>query len=80
MNLLFMTNIKNFKEYSQFESLKDFNNNIEQWMFEYKKHFTESELIALKRLIRYSAKIPGVCTARINTIIEATNKKANGYG
>ncbi len=32
------------------ESLKDFNNNIEQWTIEYKQHFTTSERIDLKTL------------------------------
>lgn len=80
MNLLFSSNIQNFKKYSQFNSIKDFNNNIEQWMAEYKHQFTPSELIALKRLIRYSAKIYGVANAKINTILDSINEKANGYG
>lgn len=69
---VYMTNIENFESYSQFKSLKDFNNQIEMWLAEYKSIFTKSELIALKRLIRFSAKIPGICTARINTILKAT--------
>lgn len=80
MIFLIQSNIQNFKEYSQFKSLKDFNNNIEQWMIEYKQQFTPSELIALKRLIRYSAKIYGVANAKINTILDSINEKSNGYG
>jgi hypothetical protein len=80
MIFLLTNNIKNFKRHSQFKSLKDFNNNIEQWMIEYKHQFTTSELIALKRLIRYSAKVPGISNAKINTILNAINEKANGYG
>jgi len=73
-------NITNFKQYSQFKSLKDFNNNIEQWMVDYKSYFTKSELIALKRLVRFSAKVFGVSNAKINTILQAINEKENGYG
>jgi len=80
MKTLFIGSIKQFKNYSQFKSLKDFNNNIEQWMVEYKHIFTQSELIALKRLIRYAAKIPGIANATINTILNAINEKSNGYG
>ncbi|MGE8081199.1 hypothetical protein [Peribacillus loiseleuriae] len=56
MEFLVIDNIETFKKYCQFKSVKDFNNNIEQWMIEYKQHFTTSERIALKRLIRYAAK------------------------
>ena len=64
-------NIEQFKHLSQFRDLKDFNNNIEQWMIDLKQKFTKSELIALKRLIRYSAKIAGVCNAKIQTLVSA---------
>lgn len=67
-------NIEQFKRLSQFRDLKDFNNNIEQWMIDLKSKFTKSELIALKRLIRYSAKIAGVCNAKIATIVSATHE------
>lgn len=71
-------NIKQFKHLSQFTTLKDFNNNIEMWLAEYKNQFTKSELIALKRLIRFSAKVYGVSTASINTILNATQKDGIG--
>lgn len=66
-------NIANFAHLSQFRDLKDFNNNVEQWMIDIKEEFTKSELIALKRLIRFSAKVPGVCNAKIQTIIATTH-------
>ncbi|PLT34520.1 hypothetical protein [Bacillus sp. V5-8f] len=71
--------IESFKELSQFTNLKDFNNHIEQWMIEVKKEFTKSELAALKRLIRFSAKIAGVCHAKIGTVVSATHEK-DGMG
>ncbi|MBE2939089.1 hypothetical protein, partial [Anoxybacillus flavithermus] len=67
-------NIEQFKHLSQFRDLKDFNNNIEQWMIDLKSKFTKSELIALKRLIRFSAKVAGVCNAKIATIVSATHE------
>lgn len=71
-------NIANFAHLSQFHDLRDFNNNVEQWMIDIKKEFTKSELIALKRLIRFSAKVPGICNAKIQTIVAATHADAIG--
>jgi uncharacterized protein YqkB len=68
-------NIEQFKHLSQFRDLIDFNNNIEQWMIDLKSKFTKSELIALKRLIRYSAKVAGVCNAKIQTLVSACHEK-----
>lgn len=67
-------NIEQFKHLSQFRDLIDFNNNIEQWMIDLKAKFTKSELIALKRLIRYSAKVAGVCNAKIQTLVSACHE------
>ncbi|WP_430789480.1 hypothetical protein VBD025_03955 [Virgibacillus flavescens] len=68
-------NINNFSDLSQFKDIRDFNNSIEQWMLDIKKKFTKSELVALKRLIRFSAKVKGVCNAKIGTIVSATHEK-----
>ncbi|MBE2905522.1 hypothetical protein [Anoxybacillus flavithermus] len=67
-------NIEQFKHLSQFRDLKDFNNHIEQWMIDLKQKFTKSELIALKRLIRFSAKVAGVCNAKIQTLVSACHE------
>ncbi|MED4038115.1 hypothetical protein [Niallia taxi] len=72
-------NILNFKQLSQFKDIKDFNNNIEQWMLDLKDKFTKAELVALKRLIRFSAKVAGVCNAKIGTIVSATHEN-DGIG
>jgi hypothetical protein len=77
--IIIQTDIENFIYLSQFKNIKDFNNNIEQWMLDVKDKFTRSELIALKRLVRFSAKVTGVCTAKIGTIVSATHDK-NGVG
>jgi hypothetical protein len=68
-------NIEQFKHLSQFRDTKDFNNHIEQWMTEIKRQFTKSELVALKRLIRFSAKVVGVCNAKIGTVVSATYER-----
>jgi len=67
-------NIEQFKHLSQFRDLTDFNNHIEQWMIDLKSKFTKSELIALKRLIRFSAKVAGVCNAKIQTFVSACHE------
>lgn len=68
-------NINQFKHLSQFDSIKSFNSSIEQWMVDYKSEFTKSELIALRVLKRYAAKVYGVCFACVNTLIKATSQQ-----
>ncbi|MEH7346001.1 hypothetical protein V7122_19345 [Bacillus sp. JJ1532] len=66
--------IKNYRQLSQFRDLKDFNNQFEQHMLDLKDNFTKSELVALKRLVRFSASIAGVCYAKIQTVVAATHE------
>lgn len=66
--------INQFKQLSKFSDLKDFNNHFAQWMVDLKEKFTKSELVALKRLVRFSASITGVCYAKIQTIVAATHE------
>lgn len=40
-----LCNIKSFKYLSQFMDIRDFNNQIEQWMVDVKSKFTKSELV-----------------------------------
>lgn len=72
-------NIENFQHLSKFGDITDFNNHIEQWMVDIKSKFTKSELVALKRLIRFSVKVAGVCNAKIGTVVSATHDK-DGVG
>ena len=64
-----------FKHYSQFKSLKDFNNQYEMWMADYKHQFTATEYIALNRLRKYCASVWGVSNAMIRTILEAIEER-----
>jgi hypothetical protein len=80
MTTLKAGNIENFKHLSVFTSLKDFNNNIEMFLAEHKADFTKSELVAFKRLVRFAARVKGVCNAKIQTILKAINDAAGGYG
>jgi hypothetical protein len=72
--------IENFKDYSKFSSIKEFNNTIEMFLAEHKKDFTKGELVAFKRLVRFSAKYAGVANAKIGTLVKAINEKLNGFG
>jgi hypothetical protein len=80
MSVMKSGHIENFKHLSVFESIKDFNNNIEMFLAEHKAEFTKSELIAFKRLVRFSVRVYGVCNAKIQTILAAINDAADGYG
>jgi hypothetical protein len=72
--------IDSFEEYSQFNDLKDFNNHVEMWMADKKKFFTKGELIGLKRLARFAAKVPGVANAKIGTVLKAIYEEYGEIG
>jgi hypothetical protein len=72
--------IDKFEQFSQFASLKEFNNHLEMWLVDCKQEFSKGELVGLKRLVRFSAKIPGVCNAKIGTILKAINEEYNDNG
>lgn len=72
--------IENFKDFSKFSSIKEFNNTIEMFLAEHKKDFTKGELVAFKRLVRFSAKYAGVANAKIGTLLKAINEKLKGFG
>lgn len=69
-----------FKQYSQFTDLAEFNRHIEMWLLEVKQQFTKGELLGLKRLIRFAAKFPGVSNAKIGTILKAIHEEFGGNG
>ncbi|WP_219621336.1 hypothetical protein [Neobacillus cucumis] len=72
--------IESFEQFSQFHSLQDFNNHMELWLLEHKQHFSKGELMGLKRLVRYAAKIPGVCNAKIGTILKSIHEECHDNG
>jgi hypothetical protein len=72
--------IDRFEQYAQFTTLKEFNTHLETWLLEYKDSFSKGELVGLKRLARFSAKIPGVCNAKIGTILKAIHEDYNDNG
>lgn len=74
------SSIQNFKQYSNFKSLEDFNNNIEMFLASHKSDFTHSEYIAFLRLTKFCAKVPGIANASIKTILKAISDRLNGFG
>lgn len=72
--------IEGFEGYSQFGSLKEFNVHLEMWLAVYKHDFSKGELVGLKRLARFAAKIPGVSNAKIGTVLKAIHEEYNELG
>jgi hypothetical protein len=72
--------IEGFEQYSQFESVKEFNTHVEMWLAVKKQEFSKGELVGLKRLVRFSAKVPGVSNAKIGTLLKAINEEYQGNG
>jgi hypothetical protein len=72
--------IEAFEGYSQFKSVKEFNTHVEMWLAVNKLEFSKGELIGLKRLVRFSAKVPGVCNAKIGTLLKAINEEYQRNG
>ncbi|WP_223592425.1 hypothetical protein [Neobacillus bataviensis] len=73
-------NTEGFQQFSQFSSLQEFNDHIEMWLLEHKHEFTKGEIIGLKRLVRFAAKIPGVCYAKIGTILKSIHEQYQENG
>lgn len=53
---------------------------MENWLLEYKHEFSKGERLGLKRLVRFSAKIPGVCNAKIGTLLKAIHEEYHEHG
>jgi hypothetical protein len=70
--------IESFQYLSNFNSLKDFNNNIEAFLSIHKKDFTVSELLCFKQLCRFGVKVFGVANVSINTLLKAIGERNNG--
>ena len=72
--------IEGFEGYSQFKSVKEFNTHVEMWLAVKKNEFSKGELVGLKRLVRFSVKVPGVSNAKIGTLLKAINDDYQGNG
>ncbi|WP_253701225.1 hypothetical protein [Bacillus sp. FJAT-29814] len=72
--------IQLFEEYSKFASLTEFNHHMELWLLEHKEDFSKGELLGLKRLVRFAAKLPGVANAKIGTILKVIHEEFQDNG
>lgn len=72
--------IEAFAEFSKFKDLKEFNTHMEQGMLLHRSDFAKGELVGLKRLVRFSAEVPGVCNAKIGTMLKAIHEEYNENG
>lgn len=72
--------IEAFVGYSQFNHLEDFREHVTLWMVDYKSHFTRNEQIALQRLILFAEKVPGVCNAKIGTMLKSIYEERGELG
>jgi len=72
--------IEAFVGYSQFNHLEEFREHVTLWMGEYKSHFTRNEQIALQRLILFAEKVPGVCNAKIGTMLKSIYEERGELG
>lgn len=72
--------IEGFEQYSQFSSLKEFNTHMEMWLAIHKRDFSKGELVGLKRLARFSAKVPGISNAKIGTVLKAIHEEYHNNG
>lgn len=50
---------------------QEFREDVTLWMVDYKNQFTRNEQIALQRLILFAEKVPGVCNAKIGTMLKS---------
>lgn len=70
--------ITDFKQHSNFKSLKEYNNNNNKFLAEHKKDLTPTEYIAFKRFIKMACNtkkgVYGVNFASINRIVEYVSK------
>jgi hypothetical protein len=72
--------IEAFVDYSQFNHVEDFREHVTLWMVDYKINFTRNEQIALQRLILFAEKVPGVCNAKIGTLLKSIYEERGELG
>jgi hypothetical protein len=61
--------VQQFEQFSQFQSLTEFHHHMEMWLVNYKQDFSKGELVGFKKLVLFTAEIPGVGHAKIETIL-----------
>ncbi|KON86008.1 hypothetical protein AF332_03725 [Sporosarcina globispora] len=72
--------VDQFEQFSQFKDLQEFNAHLEMWLAVHKEQFSKGEVVGLKRLVRFAAKVPGVSNAKIGTVLKAIHEEYSGNG
>ncbi|RSK28815.1 hypothetical protein EJF36_19110 [Bacillus sp. HMF5848] len=70
--------IDSFDKHSKFYDAKEFSTHLNWWLINHGDIFTRSEAIALKQIVRFSTKVPGVCNEPIKSMIDAIHKEYIG--
>ncbi|OLO37085.1 hypothetical protein BTR23_14225 [Alkalihalophilus pseudofirmus] len=70
--------IEQFKQYSKFSGLEEFNHSNKNALEIHGHHFTKGERIAFNVLTRFSVKVLGVCNARICKLVQACQEIKGG--
>jgi RNase P/RNase MRP subunit POP5 len=71
-------NIYQFKHFSKFKTVGEFNDHKERFLQHHPDLFTHSEFIAFEVLSQYSVVVPGVANAKIATLVSACSSKQGG--
>ncbi|WP_227937162.1 hypothetical protein [Alkalihalobacillus deserti] len=67
--------VSKFAHLSPFETVKEFNESMKQAQYLHGHHFTKGERTALFTLAQFSVKHIGVCNARIDKLVQASQTK-----
>lgn len=70
--------IEQYRSYSQFSTLEEFNKSNKMALDIHGHHFTKGERIAFEVLTRFSVKVLGVCNARICKLVQACQGEKGG--
>jgi hypothetical protein len=71
-------NIYQFKKFSKFKTVAEFNKQKERFLQQHPDLFTQSEFIAFEVLTQFSVVVPGVANAKIATLVSACSGKQGG--
>ena len=72
--------MEQFGSFSQYQTLKEFKDNVGRWLLDYKSEFTKGELVGLTMLVCFSTQIPGVCHVKIVTFLKAIREEGQDHG
>lgn len=72
--------IQSFERFSQFQSLAEFHDHIERWLFNYKREFSKGELVGFNQLVRFASDILGVSHVKIDIILNVIHEEYHDHG